>query len=335
MMHRTLAAVAVIIVAIGTPRVESFDQESPRAPAKLFVFDDPFWLNLHHYLYVLGRAQADLPDSRRRAVAGAPADQAEGLKALDPGEQRAWQTAVAVYAKGPSTRDVLFDGDMVTLGRALVAAGDRVMLDSVGFDPQVIDTLRRAAPLYRKAWWPGHERANQALIMRLEADLTKHGNAIHAFITRAYRERWPADGFRVNVAAYANWAGAFSTSAGVLVVSSLDPAAAEGLKGLEGIFHEAMHQWDDAIFRALSAEARRQRSTVPDSLSHAMIFFTAGEAVRSVDPSHVPYAEAEGVWSRAMGSLKPALEATWKPYLDGRGTRDEAIAALIKAVATP
>jgi hypothetical protein len=334
-MQRTLAAIAVVMVMIGTPQVESLDQQSSRTPAKLFVFDDPFWLNLHHYLYVLGRAQADLPDSRRRAVAGAPADQAEGLKALDNGEQRAWQNAVAIYAKGPSTRDVLFDGDLVTLGRALVAAGDRAMLDSVGFDPQIVDTLRRAAPLYRKAWWPGHERANQALIDRLRADLTKHGEAIHAFIVRAYRERWPADGFPVNVAAYANWAGAFSTSAGVLVVSSLDPAAAEGLKGLEGIFHEAMHQWDDAIFAALSAEARRQRLTLPDSLSHAMIFFTAGEAVRSVEPSHVPYAESEGVWSRGMGSLKPAMEATWKPYLAGQGTREEAIAALVKAVATP
>ena len=118
----------------------------------------------------------------------------------------------------------------------------------------------------------------------------------------------------------------------MLVVASLDPAAGEGLKGLEGVFHEAMHQWDDAIFSALSTEARRQHTTVPDALSHAMIFFTAGEAVRSVEPSHVPYAETEGVWARGMGSLQRALEAAWKPYLDGHGTREEAISALVKAV---
>ena len=331
-MQKAIAAAGLAFVILATPQSESVHQATTNAPATLFVFDDPFWLNLHHYLYVLGRAQADFRDSRRRAVAGAPADQAEGLKALDEGEQRAWQNAVTAYAKGPSTRDVLFDGDMVALGRALVTAGDRPMLDSVGFDPQVIDTLRRAALLYRKAWWPNHERANQALINRLNADLSQHGAAIQAFIVRAYREPWPAKGVPVNVAAYANWAGAFSTSAGVLVISSLDPAAAEGLKALEGVFHEAMHQWDDAIFAALSAESRRQSVTVPDTLSHAMIFFTAGEAVRSVVPSHVPYAEAEGVWALGMGAHKPALETVWAPYLAGRGTRDEAIAALVKMI---
>ena len=131
------------------------------------MFDDPFWLNLHHYLYVLGRAQAGLPDSRRRAVAGAPADQAEGLKALDEGEQRAWQTAVAAYAKGPSTRDAMFDGDMVALGSHARGRWRPSQPGQRGVEPQVVDTLRRAAPLYRKAWWPGHERANQALITGL------------------------------------------------------------------------------------------------------------------------------------------------------------------------
>jgi hypothetical protein len=308
--------------------------QTPR-PARLFVFDDPFWLNLHHYLYVLGRVEAELPDSRRRAVAGASADQAGGLTALDEGEQRVWRTAVTTYAKGPSRRDVLFDGDMVSLGRTLIAAGDRTALDIKDIDPPIVATLRRAAPLYRKAWWPNHERANQALIARLESDLAKYGTPILAFIVRAYQEPWPAKGYPVNIAAYANWAGAYSNSAGVLVVSSLDPTANEGLKGLEAVFHEAMHQWDDRVFAALSAEVRRQNASVPDTLSHAMIFFTAGEAVRNVVPSHVPYAEAEGVWARGMGTLKPALESAWKPYLEGRGSRDEALTALVKAAAAP
>jgi hypothetical protein len=105
------------------------------------------------------------------------------------------------------------------------------------------------------------------------------------------------------------------------------------LKALESVFHEAMHQWDDAIDAMLIAQARRQGAAVPDNLSHAMIFFTAGEAVRNVSPDYVPYAEAEGVWARGMSGLKPALETAWRPYLAGHGTRDEALTALLKAVA--
>jgi len=34
-------------------------------------------------------------------------------------------------------------------------------------------------------------------------------------------------------------------------------------------------------------------------------------------------------------SVKPALDESWKPYLDGRGTRDEAVAALVARTAEP
>ena len=91
-----------------------------------------------------------------------------------------------------------------------------------------------------------------------------------------------------------------------------------------------MHQWDDQIFEALRTQARSQNKLIPRGLTHAMIFFTAGEAIRKVIPEHVPYAEKFGVWQRGMMKFKQPLEQTWKPYLDGRGTRDEALADLIK-----
>ena len=71
-----------------------------------------------------------------------------------------------------------------------------------------------------------------------------------------------------------------------------------------------------------------------------MIFFTAGEAVRRVEPTHVPVADALGVWPKRLSGaslpaqrLKPLLEEVWKPYLEGRGTRDEALAVLVAKAA--
>jgi hypothetical protein len=66
-----------------------------------------------------------------------------------------------------------------------------------------------------------------------------------------------------------------------------------------------------------------------------MIFFTAGDSVRRVIPGHVPYADAFGVWDRGFAAFKAPLQETWKPYLDGKGTRDEAIAALVARVGLP
>jgi hypothetical protein len=57
------------------------------------------------------------------------------------------------------------------------------------------------------------------------------------------------------VSGYSNWAGAYSTSGPLLVISSLLPTN-HGDAGLELVFHEAMHQWDQPIFAKLSEIAR-------------------------------------------------------------------------------
>lgn len=147
-----------------------------------------------------------------------------------------------------------------------------------------------------------------------------------------YKLQWPAAGFPVHVSAYSNWAGAYSTTGDLLVISSQSPGV-QATYGLETIFHEGMHQWDDQVFEVLREQARKVNKVAPRGLSHALIFFTAGEAVRRVVPGHVPYAEKFGVWQRGLGPMKVALEEIWKPYLEGHGTRDEAFAALIKRTA--
>jgi hypothetical protein len=63
-----------------------------------------------------------------------------------------------------------------------------------------------------------------------------------------------------------------------------------------------------------------------------MIWMTAGEAVRRALPEHVPYAESFALWKGALAPLSAPLHGIWKPYLEGRGTRDEALTSLVVAV---
>ncbi len=100
-----------------------------------------------------------------------------------------------------------------------------------------------------------------------------------------------------------------------------------------------MHQWDRPVFEVLRQEAIKQNKVIPRGLSHSIIFYTAGEAVRSVavragHPGYVPYAEKYGVWDRGMSQFRAPLEEVWKPYLNGKGTRDEALAAFVRLAAT-
>lgn len=331
-MRRTcLAVVALaVLVSVALPATAGLPDAGQAAPIFRFTTDG-FWLNLHHFLYVLGRAEAQMPDRQRRAVVGAPADQAAMLPTLSEAERQAWNSAVTAYSTGLSRKDTVFDPDLVAVTTALQRAGDRPTAADPKLHSEWTDRLQQVAPIYRKAWWPAHRQANLAQQRELQTLVSSHGAAMLAYVTRAYQQAWPADGFPVNLSAYSNWAGAYSTGDQLLVVSSLDPGT-KGMQGLEIVFHEAMHQWDNPVFARLQTLAAQ--SSIPrvhGLLTHAMIFYTAGEAARSVAPTHVPYAELNGLWKqKGLGSFKPALDAAWKPYLEGKGTLDDALIALLK-----
>lgn len=327
---------ALLATLLSTCAVVSAQQKSSgnivqnKQGKPIFIFHtDEFWLNLHHFLYVLGRAQNKTADASREAVAGAPVDQEKGLAALSTAERKVWNEAVSAYAATLSKKDLVFDDPLPGITNALAQAGEMRSLAGAGVDSETASVLQRAEPIYRKAWWPAHRSANRAWRSSIQQYVDRHGQTVLSFITRAYQFTWPEAGYVVHISAYSNWAGAYSTQGDLLVLASLNEAT-QGAYGLEIIFHEGMHQWDSQFFEALRTQARLQNKLIPRGLSHALIFFTAGEAVRRVIPGHVPYAEKSGVWQRGMMQFKQPVEETWKPYLDGKGTRDEALAELIK-----
>ncbi len=295
---------------------------------------DEFWLNLHKFLYVLGRAQNRTADAMREPVADAPSDSDRGIESLTPAERNAWNDAITGYARGLSRQDSTRDTNLALLEGRLAGAGGSSTLNVV-VDDSVRTILERAAPIYRKAWWPTHRATNHAWMATTEQLVAAHGAAVLDFIVRAYRLPWPPQGYPVHIVMYAAWGGAYSTDGSLLVVSSNARAGTTGWSGLETVFHESIHQWDDAVDAILNADARAIAKRLPRNLSHALVFFTAAEAVRHVaPPEYVPLADATGAWSRGMEGLKGALDATWLPYLNGGGTRDEALAALVQRTAT-
>jgi hypothetical protein len=304
-----------------------------QVPSPIFRFEaDGFWLNLHHFLYVLGRDQNHTPDSQRRAVVNAPVDQEAGLKGLSESHRQNWESAVSVYAGGLSTKDAIFDQEMIAVTNAM-RVPPYATAEALKVDPALRATLISAAQVYRLAWWPRHQRENHARTQDFERSVAQYGSQVRAYVTRAYQLDWPKNGYLVNVSAYTNWAGAYSTAPGdLIVVSSLDEDT-RGSLGLESIFHEAMHQWDDPMMARLSRLSKEHQTPAPrGGITHALIWYTAAEAVKSVMPNHVGYAEAGGMWKqKGLGSFKAGLDAYWKPYLDGKGTLDAALVGLLKS----
>src|SRR5688572_7619677 len=143
-----------------------------QAATPIFRFEtDGFWLNLHHFLYVLGRVEAKMPDIKREAVAGASADEAEGSKTLSEADRQAWRNAVTAYATGFSKRDLVFDREAYVTTNALRRVSEKSSLNELQIDATVVQALETAAPIYRRAWWPRHRDANRNWLQALQDPL--------------------------------------------------------------------------------------------------------------------------------------------------------------------
>jgi len=334
MARRTLLQTSAITLALAlAPRpapAQMFQQAAP------FRFTpDAFWLNLHQFLYVLGRAHSKAPDSTRIAVSTAGPDEERGLKDMSAEEAATWRRAVEWYAEGASSLDAVFDETLIAAALDLAAARDApTLVPTTRIDKATRAALESAAPLYRKTFWPSHLAANHRFQAGMERWLQSYQRPILTLITRAYGVAWPRNGFPLHICAYANWAGAFSTRGPLIIMSSVAPDM-QGSLALETAFHESMHQWDDAMLRRLQSAAAKKHVAVDEALTHAMIFYTAGEAMRRAVPGHVPYAEKNGVWARGQEPLRRALDAAWRPWLDGKVTSEEAIADLVARAAGP
>lgn len=82
------------------------------------------------------------------------------------------------YAAGWSLESPTFDESAAGIVRALANAGSEPTLAAAAIDPRSRDALERAAPLYRRVWWPAHRDANRAWRSQIEPLLARHGAAI-------------------------------------------------------------------------------------------------------------------------------------------------------------
>src|ERR1044072_4606555 len=158
-MRREILAVLIVLVIVHSALGE--DAPTARTKQTIFIFhSDEFWLNLHHFLYVLGRAENQTQDSSRSAVVNAPKDEEQGLAKLTEAERATWREAVSFYAKDLSKKDAIFDEPLPPITNALAQAGDAKSLEKANGGPAIASALERAAPIYRKSWWPAHHAAN-------------------------------------------------------------------------------------------------------------------------------------------------------------------------------
>jgi hypothetical protein len=300
-----------IVVACAAAIIGMAARRAPQADA-LFEFHSNPWLNLHHILWARGERATlptDMPDAERSA----------------------WSEGLAFYASY-AKRNLLFDEELLKIKESLRAVEANTSLDGVAIDGSVKATLDRLMPIYRKHWWPAHDRTNHEWIAAARKLVERHGAALNAAIARAYSVT-PDNPVWVDVAVYAHPVGAYTTTSPThVMISSTDPGYG-GYAALEMLFHERSHAWGRMLFEGVTEAATAQAIKVPPQLSHAVLFYTAGElTARELTQHGIAYKHyaQDGLYDRLCGTgCGDKLAAHWGPFLDGQRTRAQAFSMLV------
>ncbi|HEU5452196.1 MAG TPA: hypothetical protein VFU76_09440 [Terriglobales bacterium] len=295
----------------------------------LFHFRNGFWINLHHYLY----AQALATSGSSDASVARDAIQRAACPALNDEQRAAFQPAVDFYATHYAKENWLFDSEMRRLNDAMGDAGDAADLPA-GLPPDLAQVLQRAAPAYRESCWPRQQRANAQWIADMQPLLGKYGDRIAQRLSDIYQSPWPHP--TVDLVSFANWAGAYTYDEHITVTSEHPDYQAHS--GLELLFHESSHAFAPVLFDEFKTAFAANKATMPRDLDHVVIFYTAGlvtkQALAKVDPKYELVGDRLGIFRRIprWSAAEAVLERYWKPYLEGKSSRDKAVAQVAHAI---
>jgi hypothetical protein len=337
-------------------------QDEPQAPPlPVFEFHSGFWLNLHHTLYRQARLQ-------RSSTAGANAvTTTAGMNNLSPAEARAWNSALAFYAKTYADKDLTVSLEMILIKNQLGdfetcedLAGKKKKTCDAGLPTQLTQTLESAAPVYRAHLWTEHDRSNRRWISAVAPLVRRNGLDLSHRLAEIYQTPWPKERIRVDVTSFASSTGAYTTLDPLRVTVSATDSRNQGSEALEVLFHEASHGIADVVQNAIFRECRQRDKPIPRDLWHALLFYTTGEVIRPLASSsappppnssgpgstsagsspsaatpssgYVPYAVREGLYRRGWENYLRILTQYWQPYLDGRVDFSDAIAHMVSAL---
>ena len=300
---RACAALVATIVAVASAFPAA--QQKP-----LFSFHSNAWLNLHHYV--------------RSNARGGPAP-----TGLTDEERAQWAAGVEFY-KPYVNRDLNADEGMVAIKTALRGAEGKTSLDGIAIDAALKTTLERIMPIYQKRWWTEHDRANRDWIAAMQPLVDRHGPALSQALARVYDVSWPRDPIPVDLTVTAGASGAYGTSDPAHI--TISPSTFRGYTALEMLFHEATHTIVP-LFSLVSQAAATQKVTVPPQLSHAVLFYTAGElTTRELKARGIDYTAwaVAGFYTTMCGAgCRDKIVEHWAPHLDGKRSIPDALSALV------
>jgi hypothetical protein len=281
-----------------------------------------FWMSLHQTL---------IADAMREAP--------RALPSLTPEENAAWTQAVAAYRAAGGRGDMTFATPMLITNDALTQVADDALEPLI--DSPLKDALILAGPVYRRHFWTADDQANRFFIGYAAGMLRETAGELVKAHETAYRTPWP-ERVRAYITPAAGPFGAYTMTGragGVITTMSCRDAGYQGAHALEMLLHESAHAVVSpnrgTVAAAIAAAANARGGAPPRDLWHAILFATSSELTRRLLTARgitnfVP--SSDDLFTRVWPGYRAPIEKYWLPYLNGQGTLEEAIGAVVNAL---
>ena len=352
-----------VAVLLGAAAPQSYGQEieSVYGPLPIFEFHSGFWVNLHHFLYHEARARQAAKEQREpggKSLSPVLRQTPGSTVSLSTAEQKLWDDAIAYYISNYAMKDMQINIDLILLKDQLgdfedcnELTGKKRPSCDAGLPGNEGAVLESVAGIYRAHWWTDHNRANRRWVIGVAPLVREQGVGLSERLAEIYQSKWPKEKIRVEVCAFANSAGAYTTLDPLHVtIASTDPRN-QGTEALGVLFYESSHGLALPVQNAISRECRQREKPIPRNLWHALIYYTTTEVIRPIisgSGTEVPSGGPSNVQKPRFSSLPGELKGNltqrgwedylhviitfWQPYLDGRVNFEDAIAHMVSAI---
>ncbi len=282
------------------------------------------WLNQHHFLFQMAKTLAKDSTSAREAF--------PWWHQLNDEEQKLTVELLTYYQENWIDKSLLFNGDLYRIKRTITYwQNDQEFLND-DQHPELANYWTRFAPIYERLFWTVHRAQNQKILQHNLPRIKAYEAKATARLSQLSQEPWPISKIRVDITFLADWAGAYTTTDPVHVVTSTKEEGPEG-DWVEILFHEASHKLiggrSGKVTEVIQAIAEAEQLEIPRQLWHGVLFYFAGVVTKDLLIADGIDYELYMIRENVFSAYHEALSKSLDPYLTGKHSLETALKELL------
>ncbi|MCL6294185.1 hypothetical protein [Jejuia spongiicola] len=248
-----------------------------------FEFENNYWVNLHHFLY----QKADSSQLRKLQEDGlnfVEIGEAKSLIQLSNDEKATLELAVKYYKDSLITKNLR--RDLNGLRVWFQEKRETEKITDITYGRKFTEVINEVSPVYEKYFWSLHKSHNISVLNKHIKVINEIEEEVIAKMEKFSLNKWPDSvKVRVDITAYASWAGAYTTSKPRhnIIISTIAPSNITS-SFVETILHEGSHLLylfeESPIRDKFYYKSEELGIEFPRNLWHANMFYLSGRATQ-------------------------------------------------------